>query len=115
MSGLAVLSDGEWRNAAGLFFGSIHRTVKHLRVTDTIWHSRFALVQSPPEHFDAELGYSRFNAEKVRIPFAPALGHFFNHATHHRGQVPAAVTALGYPGPSLDWVALIQSESRTIP
>ena len=46
------------------------------------------------------------------MPFAPALGHVFNHATHHRGQLTAAMTALGQPGPELDWVYLLQQESR---
>jgi len=38
--------------------------------------------------------------------FAPALAHFFNHQTHHRGQVHALVTALaGHDAaPSLDLI-----------
>ncbi|MEH3086101.1 MAG: DinB family protein [Xylophilus ampelinus] len=66
-----------------------------------------------PARLDGELAYVRNNGEAVRLPFAPALGHAFNHATHHRGQITAAVTALGRPGPSLDWVYLLQEEART--
>lgn len=33
---------------------------------------------------------------------APALAHWFNHQTHHRGQVHALLTGLGLPGPELD-------------
>ncbi len=33
---------------------------------------------------------------------APALGHLFNHQTHHRGQIHAALTRLGADAPSLD-------------
>jgi uncharacterized damage-inducible protein DinB len=29
----------------------------------------------------------------ITQPLAPALGHFFNHQTHHRGQVHALLTA----------------------
>lgn len=35
---------------------------------------------------------------------APALSHFFNHQTHHRGQVHAMLTALGQPSLTLDLI-----------
>lgn len=35
---------------------------------------------------------------------APALAHFFNHQTHHRGQAHTILTTLGRPAPSLDMV-----------
>ena len=31
--------------------------------------------------------------------------------THHRGQITAALTALGQPGPELDWVYHLQLEA----
>jgi uncharacterized damage-inducible protein DinB len=33
---------------------------------------------------------------------APALGHLFNHQTHHRGQAHMILTSLGKPSVSLD-------------
>jgi uncharacterized damage-inducible protein DinB len=36
---------------------------------------------------------------------APALDHFFNHQTHHRGQAHMILTALGRPSVTLDLVA----------
>jgi uncharacterized damage-inducible protein DinB len=33
---------------------------------------------------------------------APALSHFFNHQTHHRGQAHTILTILGRPSVSLD-------------
>lgn len=34
------------------------------------------------------------NPKQVTQPLAPALDHFFNHQTHHRGQAHAILTAL---------------------
>ena len=41
---------------------------------------------------------------------APALAHFFNHQTHHRGQAHAALTALGRPSPALDLIYFQRTE-----
>ncbi len=38
----------------------------------------------------------------VEQPLGPALSHFFNHQTHHRGQAHAILTGLGAKGPELD-------------
>jgi uncharacterized damage-inducible protein DinB len=35
-------------------------------------------------------------------PLMPALNHWFNHQTHHRGQAHAILTSLGKPAPELD-------------
>ena len=48
----------------------------------------------------------------MRLPFAATLAHVFNHGTHHRGQITAALTALGQPCPELDMVYLLQEESK---
>lgn len=144
---LRGLSDDDWHRDCGLYFRSVHRTVNHLLLTDSIWFSRFAegrslcvaldtelhhdraevckalgeavtrwspwLATLTADRFDGDLTYVRNNGEQVRIPFAPALGHVFNHATHHRGQLTAALTAMVHPGPELDWVYLLQQEARS--
>ncbi|HZH52035.1 MAG TPA: DinB family protein [Microvirga sp.] len=43
--------------------------------------------------------------ETVEQPLAPALLHFFNHQTHHRGQAHCILTGLGREAPSFDLVA----------
>ncbi|TIO07560.1 DinB family protein [Mesorhizobium sp.] len=41
---------------------------------------------------------------------APALDHFFNHQTHHRGQAHAILTILGRPSVPLDLTQFQRSE-----
>jgi uncharacterized damage-inducible protein DinB len=40
--------------------------------------------------------------EAITQPLAPALAHWFNHQTHHRGQVHALLTGLAGRAPELD-------------
>jgi uncharacterized damage-inducible protein DinB len=35
-------------------------------------------------------------------PLMPALDHWFNHQTHHRGQAHMILTSLGKKAPELD-------------
>ena len=56
------------------------------------------------------LDYRRLNGQAVSLPFAATLGHVFNHGTHHRGQITAALTAMGRPCPELDLVVMLQAE-----
>jgi uncharacterized damage-inducible protein DinB len=42
--------------------------------------------------------------ETVTEPIAPALAHFFNHQTHHRGQITALLTRLTGQAPQLDLI-----------
>lgn len=41
---------------------------------------------------------------------APALAHFFNHQTHHRGQAHTILTALGQPSLALDLIYFQRTE-----
>ncbi len=42
---------------------------------------------------------------------APALAHFFNHQTHHRGQAHAILTMLGGPSLGLDLIYFQRTET----
>ena len=69
------------------------------------------LVESwPAERFDGVLRYTTMRGNSVSLPFATTLAHVFNHGTHHRGQITAAVTALGQSCPVLDLVYMLQEE-----
>ena len=54
------------------------------------------------------LQYRRLIGATVALPFAAALAHVFNQAIHHRGQVGAALTALGRPASGMHWVYALQ-------
>jgi len=45
------------------------------------------------------------NPRVIEQQLAPALDHFFNHQTHHRGQVHCLLTAITGTAPSLDLIA----------
>jgi uncharacterized damage-inducible protein DinB len=62
------------------------------------------------ERWTGDLHYCRYG-EPVTLPFAATLAHVFNHGTHHRGQITAAITALGHACPELDLVRMLQAES----
>ncbi len=71
------------------------------------------LIESwPAERFGGALAYSNMRGQAMSLPFAATLTHVFNHGTHHRGQITAALTACGLPAPELDLVYLLQEESR---
>ena len=57
------------------------------------------------------LSYTTTKGVPTTLPWAATLAHVFNHATHHRGQVTAAITAMGRPCPALDLVGMLQSET----
>ena len=66
----------------------------------------------PAERFDGQLSYTNMRGQALSLPFAITLAHVFNHGTHHRGQITAALTALGRPSPELDLVYCLQEEAR---
>jgi len=69
----------------------------------------------PTERLQGTLSYQRMNGQAVTLPFAATLTHVFNHGTHHRGQISAALTALGQPAPELDLVFMLQQEAQVQP
>lgn len=57
-----------------------------------------------------ELRYIMTTGEPRVLPMSGALLHVFNHATHHRGQITAAISMLGFEYEPLDLPYLIFSE-----
>ena len=54
--------------------------------------------------------YTTMRGQLATLPFAATLTHVFNHGTHHRGQVTAALTLLGQACPVIDLVYMLQEE-----
>ncbi len=71
------------------------------------------LIESmPAERFEGKLAYTTTTGQAVSLPFAATLNHVFNHGTHHRGQITAALTMLGAPCTVIDLVYMLVEENR---
>ena len=66
----------------------------------------------PAQRWDGVLSYTTMRGTSATLPFAATLAHVFNHGTHHRGQITAALTRLSLPCPELDLVYLLQEEAQ---
>ncbi len=86
------------------------RVVQRLREASRRWEP---LIASWDEaRFDGDFDYVTTRGVPMSLPFAATLAHVFNHGTHHRGQISAAVTAMGHACPELDLVWMLQAERQ---
>lgn len=63
-----------------------------------------------PEHLAASIAYANMAGVPARRNFAAMLQHFFNHQTHHRGQVSTLLHQAGVDIGVTDLLALIPQE-----
>lgn len=126
----ATLADEERKRDRGAFFGSIHGTLNHVLLADSIWMGRFEGAPFKFKSLDQELyaGFDELRARRVEMDerighwaagltdaalgakleftsaitkrtHAPTLWrvvlHFFNHQTHHRGQLTTLLSQAG--------------------
>ena len=75
----------------------IVRYVAHLSEADLAGLFRYRTISNPRD---------------IEQPLAPALMHFFNHQTHHRGQAHCLLTGLTGTAPSFD-LLVYQRETGT--
>jgi len=85
------------------------RTRLALRLSEGAARWEPLIANMPPERWDGTLNYTTMRGTTASLPFAATLAHVFNHGTHHRGQITAALTALGQPCPALDYVYHLQN------
>jgi uncharacterized damage-inducible protein DinB len=72
------------------------------------WSEYVASLDKPTLADD--LRYTMTTGQARVLPMSGALLHVFNHATHHRGQITAAISMLGFAYQPLDLPFLIFSE-----
>ncbi|MCC6708064.1 MAG: DinB family protein [Gammaproteobacteria bacterium] len=135
---LLPLDDDRYRADCGLFFRSIHGTLNHLLVADSVWFGRVigqpftvsgldAELESERETLEqrlcahsahwqhwlkdrsaaeiaAPLAYSNMSGTRFKQETATLLLHVVNHASHHRGQISAAITGFGLDAPEMDLI-----------
>lgn len=75
----------------------------------TAWDKYLADLE--PGAPDRELSYVNTHGRKFSYPLKLLLAHVFNHATHHRGQVSAALTQAGLEAPAMDIPYFLIEES----
>ncbi len=63
----------------------------------------------------ADVTYTNLAGTAFRNPLAGVVAHVFNHGTHHRGQVSAAVTRAGHAAPEMDLIAFLRAADRPAP
>ncbi len=87
----------------------------HIQSLDQILYPEFAGLRVAREAEDAAiinhvdgldeptlnttLRYKSMDGESTALPMRLAIGHFFNHQTHHRGQAHALLSQTGVPPP----------------
>ena len=75
---------------------------KHLDATIIAWCNQLKTID-----LNQPLGYHNMKGEHAVKPFGSLILHFFNHQTHHRGQVTALLSQQGLDVGVTDLAALI--------
>jgi uncharacterized damage-inducible protein DinB len=138
----ARLSEAELKKDRGAFFKSIFGTLNHMLLTDRLWLSGFtgqsiafgSLDEELYDNFDElraerertdadiEAWVETLTTEVLEAPFSEQLTfprwltvtHFFNHQTHHRGQLSALLSQCGvdYGATDLPWIEGVAAQAE---
>lgn len=68
------------------------------------------LSQQDDQSLCQPLAYHSMDGAAQLKPLADLVLHLVNHGTHHRGQISAALTALGQPAPALDYLYFLPEQ-----
>lgn len=73
-------------------------------------HIRIMVAGIAEERLDRRLDYRNIRGDRFAVPLRFVLGHFFNHQTHHRGQVHGLLSQTEAPPPPIDVIDFIRRE-----
>jgi uncharacterized damage-inducible protein DinB len=73
-------------------------------------HIRIMLAGIAEEKLDRPVEYRNSRGDRCEMLLCSVLGHFFNHQTHHRGQVHDMLSQTDVPPPSLDLIDFARLE-----
>ncbi|TGK82228.1 damage-inducible protein [Leptospira noumeaensis] len=62
--------------------------------------------------WDTIFRYQTMRGFEAELIFSDVIQHNFNHRTHHRGQITAAITGLGGKSPEIDFVYYLQTQGK---
>ncbi len=129
-----ALTEAQLKDDSGVFFKSVLGTLNHMLLTDRVWlatfqgkkydyesldqvlFADFTELKSEREQTDRDIAawLTSVSSEQLQdsfhdrltFPLWVAVTHFFNHQTHHRGQVSALLSQQGidYGTTDLPWV-----------
>jgi uncharacterized damage-inducible protein DinB len=63
------------------------------------------------EQLADSFAYHNTQGQSMSAILGPILLHVFNHGTHHRGQISAGFTTMGYPAPELDLLYFLNPDA----
>jgi uncharacterized damage-inducible protein DinB len=85
----------------------LHEDFAELRAAREREDERILAFVTQASDYDRVLSYQNSSGRIFEQALGPALAHFFNHQTHHRGQVHAGLTIAGIREPApLDLLAM---------
>lgn len=73
---------------------------------------RELIAAAAPDTIAGSLRYTTTAGQPCVTPWLATATHVFNHATHHRGQLTAALTRYGYPCPELDLIYFVRQRGE---
>jgi uncharacterized damage-inducible protein DinB len=73
-------------------------------------HIRIMIAGIEEDRLDQPLEYRTSRGDRLETPLRLVLGHFFNHQTHHRGQVHGLLSHAEVQPPPLDLIAFISQD-----
>lgn len=87
-----------------------HRLIKRIKKGCYAWQEFIHDLNQTT--LDSDIHYTNTRGQNMTLPFAATLLHVFNHATHHRGQITAVMTNLGYQSPELDMLFMLMEDQK---